>query len=347
MAKKTLFRAALFGGYNKEDVHEYIQTLENEIEAVKVLNQKEKNELQRQLDESWEQKAEEEEQLPRLKEELEHSRNRLREQEAELNRKLEEIEKSRETSENLEEELRKSREEEKRLQEELVRSGEELEKAREELAARPEDREQESAYRDGSAGESGAEEETGEEAEEKASVWKEKIRLSNENAELKARLESLKKEMSAMEQRLSAIQEEKDGDFFDYRTVTKIIEEAHKNAELIRDEAQKEGEQIIEKAVEDAEKQKDVIAARINMELEEKGIQLIAAKHKIDQYMKEVNSAQQGLFNIYTRMNQLIEKMPVRLDDYWDGEHYRALEKKREVQAGTAEEEAQGTGGDV
>ena len=78
MAKKTLFRAALFGGYNKEDVHEYIQTLENEIEAVKILNQKEKNELQRQLDESREQKAEEDEELPRLREDLEHSRSRLR-----------------------------------------------------------------------------------------------------------------------------------------------------------------------------------------------------------------------------------------------------------------------------
>ena len=48
--------------------------------------------------------------------------------------------------------------------------------------------------------------------------------------------------------------------------------------------------------------------------------------------MKAVNSAQQGLFNIYTRMNQLIDKMPVRLDDYWDGDHYQALEKSREAQ---------------
>ena len=308
MAKKTLFRAALFGGYNKEDVHEYIQTLENEIEAVKVLNQKEKNELQRQLDESREQKAEEDEELPRLREDLEHSRSRLREKETELNEKLEELAKVRE----------------------------ELEQAREELAARPETYGQEPAYIEENAGEAWMEEgaETG-----GSSVQKEKLRLLNENAELKARLESLRQEMSAMEQRLSAMQEEKDGDFFDYRTVTKIIEEAHRNAELIRDEAQKEGEQIIERAMEDAEKQKAVIAARINKELEEKGIQLVAAKHKIDQYMKEVNSAQQGLFNIYTRMNQLIDKMPVRLDDYWDGEHYRALEKNREAQDGAVEEE--------
>ena len=105
MAKKTLFRATLFGGYNKEDVHEYIQTLENEIEAVKVLNQKEKNELQRQLDESREQQAEESEELPRLKEELEHSRIRLREKEEDLNVKMVELQKVREKSAGFEEEL--------------------------------------------------------------------------------------------------------------------------------------------------------------------------------------------------------------------------------------------------
>ena len=100
---------------------------------------------------------------------------------------------------------------------------------------------QEPAYIEEEAGEAWMEEgaETG-----GSSVQKEKLRLLNENAELKARLESLRQEMSAMEQRLSAMQEEKDGDFFDYRTVTKIIEEAHRNAELIRDEAQKEGEQL-------------------------------------------------------------------------------------------------------
>ena len=58
MAKKTLFRAALFGGYNKEDVHEYIQTLENEIEAVKGFKQKGKKEVLHQLEENKEKQGE-------------------------------------------------------------------------------------------------------------------------------------------------------------------------------------------------------------------------------------------------------------------------------------------------
>lgn len=319
MAKKVLFRAALFGGYNKEDVHEYIQTLENEIEAVKVLNQKEKNGLQRQLDESREQKAEENEQLLKMKEQLDHSRSRLKEKEEELNGKLEELEKCRTESKELEEELRKSQEAAKGLEEELKT-------VREELAARHETEDSGTGYTWKKTGADGDEEGQADSAQA------EKIRLLNENAELKVRLESLSQELKVMEERQSSVRDENDEDFFDYRTVTKIIEEAHQNAELILEDARKEGEQIVEKAVEDAEKQKGVIAARINMELEEKGIKLIAAKHKIDQYMKEVHSAQQGLFNIYTRMNQLISKMPVRLDDYWDGEHYKVLEKMRETE---------------
>ena len=70
MAKNDLFRVALFGGFNKEDVQEYMKTLENEIEAIKVLHQKEKNELLRKIEEGKTAAAESEE-LEALKGELE------------------------------------------------------------------------------------------------------------------------------------------------------------------------------------------------------------------------------------------------------------------------------------
>ena len=44
------FRKKLFGGLNSEDVEEYIQNLEHEIESVKVLHQKEKNELLKKIE---------------------------------------------------------------------------------------------------------------------------------------------------------------------------------------------------------------------------------------------------------------------------------------------------------
>ena len=60
MADNRLFRTALFGGYNKEDVEEYIKTLEHEIESIKVLHQKEKSELQKKAQEAAETTGEEE-----------------------------------------------------------------------------------------------------------------------------------------------------------------------------------------------------------------------------------------------------------------------------------------------
>ena len=93
---------------------------------------------------------------------------------------------------------------------------------------------------------------------------------------------------------------------------------------------------MIETAKVETEKQKDIIAARINAQLEEKGIQLIAAKYKIEQYIKEIESAQQGLFNINSRMMKMVQNMPVRLDDYWEGEHYRELENARKYRHANA-----------
>ena len=52
MAQNITFRTALFGGYNREDVEEYIKGLEHEMESIKLLHQKEKLELIRRADES-------------------------------------------------------------------------------------------------------------------------------------------------------------------------------------------------------------------------------------------------------------------------------------------------------
>ena len=47
-----MFRTAMFGGYNREDVEEYVRTVEHEIDSIKVLHQKEKAELLSRLEES-------------------------------------------------------------------------------------------------------------------------------------------------------------------------------------------------------------------------------------------------------------------------------------------------------
>ena len=123
--------------------------------------------------------------------------------------------------------------------------------------------------------------------------------------------------------------ENSENSFADQELITAILEDARENAELIKEEAAKEREQILEDVKKEAEQMKKELAARINSELEDKGIQLLAAKHKIGRYMKEVKSVQEGLYNVYSRMNFIAENMPVRIDNYWDGEHYQMLEDMR------------------
>lgn len=269
MAQSRTFRAALFGGYNRDDVDEYIQNMEHEIEAVKLLHQKEKLELIRRAEES-------EGELSLVKRELEEVRRQPE----------------------------KTGMPEAGIQPEEPEAGVQTEEA-----AGP-------AEGEHLAEEAGP-------AEEK-DVSEEKDAL----ARLQEVLDKLEKENQELKKRM----EDRD-DLFDYDTVIKIMEEARANAELIEKEAREKAEQMVEKAkakaLEEEERQRRIIASRVNAQLEEKGIQLMAAKYKIEQYIKKISDTQQGLYFLNERMEKMVKDMPVRLDDYWEGEDFRQLEEQK------------------
>ena len=282
MAKNDLFRVALFGGFNKEDVQEYMKTLENEIEAIKVLHQKEKNELLRKIEEGKTAAAESEE-LEALKGELEKKASEAESLRSAVLRKEEE-------AAQLQRALDKSAEEHTLLEEELKKQREDPadERAQQELAE-----------------------------------------LETENRRLEKQLEEAEKRLLKLEAEAEQLREEKKQEILDRETIAKVLEDAYRNADLIREDGEKEREAMLKEAVAEAEKQREEIVSKVNSELEAKGIQLMAAKHKIEHYMKEVNSAQQGLYNIYMRMNRMMENMPLRLDDYWKGDQYKVMIQKK------------------
>lgn len=282
MAKNDLFRVALFGGFNKEDVQEYMKTLENEIEAIKVLHQKEKNELLRKIEEGKTAAAESEE-LEALKGELEKKASEAESLRSAILRKEEE-------AAQLQRALDKSAEEHTLLEEELKKQREDPadERAQQELAE-----------------------------------------LETENRRLEKQLEEAEKRLLKLEAEAEQLREEKEQEILDRETIAKVLEDAYRNADLIREDGEKEREAMLKEAVAEAEKQREEIVSKVNSELEAKGIQLMAAKHKIEHYMKEVNSAQQGLYNIYMRMNRMMENMPLRLDDYWKGDQYKVMIQKK------------------
>ena len=252
MAGNNLFRTVMFGGYNRQDVNEYIQSLEYEVEAGRKARQEEK--MRREQEEK--EREQEEVEMPLLRQEIE-------------------------------------------------RLSRELEKAREDSAGRT----------DG----------IGESSQESAGYAKE-IKALEER--LRAALEENEK-LRTESQRTVQRGKEEEENLFSYDTVKRIMEDAHRNADLITKEAKQKAERIIREAEEEAEKQKELIVERINAQLDEKGIQLIAAKYKIEQYMKDVSSASQALYNIYTHMSGVLETMPTRIDNYWEGDYQKLVVKGR------------------
>ncbi len=256
-----LFRKRIFGGLDQADVEEYIQNLEQEMEAGKKQYQKEKAELLRKIAALEEQGT------------------------TDFSGNAEEIQAFKEENEELKRKLKDA--------DMLLHLRETVE----------------------------------EEGDERQKSWRERCgALEEENRVLRQSREELEQEKLRLEEEIEKLRQNREDDFFDYSTVTRIIEEAGRNAEMIQREARQKAEKMLKDAEKDLERQKGLITSRINTQLEEKGIQLMAAKYKIEQYAKEIDSVQQGLYGLFARMNKMVDGMPVRLDDYWDEDDQKRLE---------------------
>ncbi len=293
MVTNNMFRKVLFGGFNKADVEEYIQTLENEIDSIKVLHQKEKGEWMHRLDAA-------NEEIQAMQEQVKEAAEAV---------------------------PKADTEEEDRLRDEIASLRSQLEAAKEE-------KEKWMNYAD-----------EGKQDSDEDSKERPPLRIEEEEAyqQLRRENERLKKELEERRTEESYDRAGEDEGFVDYGTIKKVLEDANRNARLIEEEARQRADELLKEAQEEIKQQKADAASKMDAQLEEKGIQLIAAKYKIEQYAKELCSTQQGIYNIYSRMNKLIENMPVRLDDYWEGEHYRMLEDERRssenLETGRLEEE--------
>lgn len=285
MAENRMFRNALFGGFNKEDVNEYIKTLENEIEAIKVLHQKEKNDLMRQIDQG--RGAADTEQVSKLQEELVSVR----------------------------EELNASREEKRTAEDQLKSLQFELETAKGRLNAAKDEPGQEKTVSDSSM------------YEEALAQGKEELRGKEEQLrEMEARLREKEEQLKEKDRELEDLRKRGKADgFIDYSMIGEVLKDARKTAEMIEKDAHDKADGLIKQAEQDASAYRQEMETKINAELETKGIQLFAAKHKINQCANEVRRIQESLYNIYVGMDNMATNMPTRLDHYWAGEKYKEL----------------------
>lgn len=346
MAKNDLFRVSLIGGYNKTDVEEYVKNMENEIESVKVMCKKEKNDLIRRIDNNEEasvlqkellekdlQEAQEKlkvetQELQETKEELRIRTQDLQKAESELGVRTQELQETKEKLSTRTQELQKA-------EKELEIKTQELQEAQEELKARTQELQEELRGRtqelqeeqEQKTQESLDADHLREAGEDQAADTTETDALLLENKMLKQELQEKSEELLILQQQYKQLKtENQDEGFLDRNTIAEIMRDARENAKLIKEETMKERDRMLEAARTEAEKLKSDLLLQMNSELEDKGIQLIAAKYKIIQYIKEVKFAEEGLYNIHSRMNNLVESMTARLDNYWDGEKYKILE---------------------
>ena len=380
MAKDEIFRVSVFGGFNKEDVKEYILSLESEIESLKMLHQKEKNEFLQKLS-ATEERGDTEDMLQKLRHELEEKDARIKSMKdalqqtaqasvpadrEEFERCLKEKEESFRTREekwkteiaDLEKTYQRLLSEERKEKEALRKQMEAYEKQGVEQNAAAEDEriklleeaknqaeaEKEAALKSLEEAKNQAEAERDAalkafaEYRNRNADWEETVReleeykqkAASEKRDLENQVALLQARKLDAEAKITQMKEEQERSFMDYQTISKVLEDANRSAKLIKEEARQEKERLLREAHLQIEKEKSEVVSKVNAELENKGIQLVAAKYKIEQYTKEVKRIQENMYQLTNRMENMVNHMPARLDDYWKGEHYEKLEEQLE-----------------
>lgn len=157
-----------------------------------------------------------------------------------------------------------------------------------------------------------------------------KQKAASEKQDLEKQVALLQAQKLDAEAKIAQMKEEQEKSFMDYQTISKVLEDANRSAKLIKEEARQEKERLLREAHLQIEKEKSEVVSKVNAELENKGIQLVAAKYKIEQYTKEVKRIQENMYQLTNRMENMVNHMPARLDDYWKGEHYEKLEEQLE-----------------
>lgn len=338
------FRTALFGGYNKDDVREYLQELERNAEMAKNEYQKEIMGLKSKL-----QKAEE--------------RN-CSSDSGDYERWMKELQECRQENEDLKKGISGLETENHGLRERLakaenqnlaaaqentvgaerasVSSGIDEEEYLEKLSA------QEKEYENLKQEYDSLKRENEGLRQETEGLKSDNAMLSDKKQSMEAELEELRnaaaivEDSSSLQEEIRKMRQEKEKYESDCKAISQVLEdaragaqdiqeeaekkadgilsEAEKKADSIIEEAQKKAESILARAKKDREKIFDEWKGQIDKDLENKGIRLMAAKYKIDACREEVNLVQKKLFSLYTDMGKMVEGMPKRLEQLWDND---------------------------
>ena len=323
------FRTALFGGYNKDDVREYLQELERNAEMAKNEYQKEIMGLKSKLQKAEERNCSSDSgDYERWMKELQE----CRQENEDLKKGISGLETE---NHGLRERLAKARKPEsgsgtgeysgcgtrvsifwnrrRGISGETVRSGKRIRKS-------------ETGIRFPETGENeGLRQET-------EGLKSDNAMLSDKKQSMEAELEELRnaaaivEDSSSLQEEIRKMRQEKEKYESDCKAISQVLEdaragaqdiqeeaekkadgilsEAEKKADSIIEEAQKKAESILARAKKDREKIFDEWKGQIDKDLENKGIRLMAAKYKIDACREEVKSRPEETFQSLHRHGQ-------------------------------------------
>lgn len=144
-------------------------------------------------------------------------------------------------------------------------------------------------------------------------------------------------ESMKLEEEIRELKSKKEKYEEDYQAIVKVLEDARMSAQYIQEEAQKKAEEILAQARKESRELVEIRKRQVDKKLEEKGIRLMAAKYKIEAYRKEIYSAQQKLFGLYSEMGKMVEDMPQRLEQLWNEEFHIGIPDKENSGGGEGE----------
>lgn len=192
--------------------------------------------------------------------------------------------------------------------------------------------------------------ETKKESEEKEKLLQEIAALKAENASLMENKKLLEEEIEEagkkgaeteegieLEKEIQDLKSKKEKYEEEYQAIVKVLEDARMSAQYIQEEAQKKAEEILAQARKESRELVEIRKRQVDKKLEEKGIRLMAAKYKIEAYRKEIYSAQQKLFGLYSEMGKMVEDMPQRLEQLWNEEMHIGIPDKENTESASEE----------
>lgn len=286
------FRNAFFGGYQKEEVDEYIEALISELERVKMNagtgNVQESREL-----------AEMKEQVQLERKEKDSLISQLEQMEAKI----------KSHSDDKEEEIQRLREKVSEY-EKQDGSSEELEKTRELL--KKEQREKEALMS------------RLEELEGKVRSGQDE--KDEELQNMKAQLEKYKDSYDAFASVVSGARRDADKLVEEAReNAESLLSKAKNDADKLLTSAQEDADKITLDARVEAKIYRDKVEKELKDKREADGKSYMLAKYRLMEYLNSLNKSQSQLIKTYNELGEIVKKMPIRIEDVFSDDPMELL----------------------